>query len=112
MTCPYGNDGGASCTVPGDGTTVAVPVAPQCTDRVAAHAVYCSCRCANGAGRTDDGASYCACPGWMTCAPLIASIGIASDDALAGSYCVKPSTTYEQGLSCSATCNPTTAPCP
>src|SRR5437762_12513219 len=34
----------------------------QCSHRPATDAVYCSCRCANVDGRTDDGPRYCACP--------------------------------------------------
>jgi hypothetical protein len=113
VTCPYGSDAGTpSCTVPGGGEAVSVPVLPQCTDRLASDTVYCTCRCANAAGRNDDGASYCDCPGWMACQVLVAPIGIPSDDALAGSYCVKPSTAYDPGIACATTCNPSAAPCP
>ena len=37
-------------------------VPPQCLDREAVDTVYCSCRCANADGKTDDGANYCTCP--------------------------------------------------
>jgi hypothetical protein len=113
VTCPYGTDVSVpACTVPGSGAPVAGPVLPQCTDRLAADAVFCSCRCANASGRTDDGASYCTCPGSMTCAQLVVSLGIASADVLAGAYCVKPSSAFDPPLACSTVCDPRAAPCP
>ena len=61
VTCPYGQsvrgqgpDGTPGCKVPGTCDPIAVEVPPQCADRSAAETVYCSCRCANAEGRTDD----------------------------------------------------------
>jgi hypothetical protein len=110
VTCPYGQASGASaCNA--SGAPVQVAVQPQCTDRRAADTVYCSCRCANGDGRTDDGASYCACPSDYECAPLVKAIGT-DIDGLAGGYCIKRGTEYDRGRSCSASCDPTTQNCP
>ncbi len=109
------------CVVPGtmtpidptlnpDGTPI-VPapklgktVQPQCLDRKTADAVYCSCRCANVDGKTDDGANYCTCPDGFSCtpkdgAPLVSSIG-AGDTGLTGYYCFKTNTDYDMGSSC------------
>jgi len=85
VTCPYGQkaDGtGLSsepCALPLTGGPVqgvegdrrrAARVAPQCLGRPPEQAVYCSCRCANMKGRTDDGARYCTCPNGFECAQL------------------------------------------
>jgi hypothetical protein len=125
-TCPYGQtaDGGPpgpgepACTTPGTGEPVrptsgglgyAVP--PQCLDRRAADVVYCSCRCANPVGATDDGDSYCACPGGYACTQLIAGIGV-KDVPLPGAYCIKNGTQYDRASACAATCDVTLGDCP
>jgi hypothetical protein len=74
-------------------------VPPQITgvgagDRTANKTVYCSCRCANPEGKTDDGATYCMCPESFICTQLVTSIGSA-DSAIAGAYCVLAGTTYD-----------------
>jgi len=64
ITCPYGQDsngngpdGSPGCQTPGTCAPVrpdlpgtGQTVAPQCSNRQSADAVYCSCRCANGNG--------------------------------------------------------------
>jgi len=89
VSCPYGQDAmgnfppgaNASCKTPFIGRqvdgkdangnfldpTAKETVQPQCLDRTADNDVYCSCRCANLQGQTDDGAVYCKCPGGFTC---------------------------------------------
>src|SRR5258708_819347 len=91
VSCPYGQDanknndwsgGGGTATSPKGCTTpfihsavdgldatgkpvnptTGATVLPQCLDRRADQAVYCSCRCADVNGHTDDGAVYCSCP--------------------------------------------------
>jgi hypothetical protein len=109
-SCPYGGPSG-TCTVPGTGAEVTASVAPQCADRRPAEAVYCSCRCANSGGRTDDGASYCTCPGSTACVQVVSSIGTATD-SFAGAYCVKTGTQWDPLASCQAMCDPTTKSCP
>jgi len=98
-------------------------VPPQVTgagagDRTANKAVYCSCRCANVDGNTNDGANYCACPENYTCTQLVSSIG-ATDQGLTGAYCVLNGTTYSAaatntGETCQPTVTTSTAPgyCP
>jgi hypothetical protein len=61
-------------------------------DRTANKTVYCSCRCANLEGKTDDGASYCTCPTGLACTPLVSPI--VPGDPTAGSYCALEGTTY------------------
>jgi hypothetical protein len=86
-------------------------VAPQCLDRTAADAVYCSCRCANINGQTNDGANYCTCPDGFGCEQLISSIGV-GDEQLTGAYCVKKGTDYDPGTSCMGSlCDPSSGNC-
>ena len=72
--------------------------------------MYCSCRCANADGRTDDGLAYCACGDGFTCAPLVTSIG-SDPDHVAGSYCIKANTAYDRSTSCSQDFDPATRAC-
>jgi len=106
VTCPagqsasgHGPDGGPGCKLPYTCEAVTVQVSPQCSGRTAADAVYCSCRCANAQGETNDGANYCSCPSTMTCAQVIAGLGSgdSSVDRLAGAYCVKTGTEWDGG---------------
>lgn len=83
---------------------------PQCADRQEGAAVYCSCRCANAGGRTDDGADYCACAGGFVCTPLVASIGTKDDES--GSYCIKAGTEWSAASSCAEICDAAARPCP
>ena len=57
-------------------------------------AVYCSCRCANIDGQTNDGANYCSCPDGFTCQQLVSSIGLGTNQELTGAYCIKSGTAY------------------
>jgi len=77
-------------------------VEPQCTDRTADKAVYCSCRCANVDGNTGDGANYCSCPTGFSCTQLVSSIG-ALNVNLTGAYCIKKGTEFDTN-SCGASC--------
>jgi hypothetical protein len=72
-------------------------------DRTANKTVYCSCRCANATGGTDDGAVYCTCPENYSCEQLVSSIG-AADTGLTGAYCVLNGTQYSPSLATSQTC--------
>ena len=100
VTCPYGQN----CETPND-NAVGVPVQPQCTDRAANDVVYCSCRCANADGRTDDGANYCPCPDGFQCSQLVQPIP-SHDQGLAGAYCIKKGTAYEPASACTLSCDP------
>jgi hypothetical protein len=98
------------CPVPTTGnpadTKKKAKVDPSCTDRTADKAVYCSCRCANIDGKTDDGANYCTCPDGFTCEQLVTSIG-QGDTGLTGAYCIKNGTKYDRANACQLTCDPT-----
>jgi len=76
--------------------------------RTADTAVYCSCRCADVNGQTNDGANYCTCPDGFTCTQLVSSIGV-SDSGLTGAYCMKNGTGFT-GQICSP-CDPTKGNC-
>lgn len=107
VSCPYGDLASGGCQTPrGDVVRPAGSdgVEPQCTDRRAADAVYCSCRCANAEGRTDDGGSYCPCGAGFSCQPLIAFVP--GEEKLAGSYCVKDSVPVTAKAACTRTCSP------
>lgn len=117
VSCPYGQTssgtapkGAAACKT-ANGTPVTAAVAPQCRDRTASRAVYCSCRCANQQGRTDDGARYCACTPGFTCTSLVTSIGVKNDD-IAGSYCMQNGTAYDRDTACNVgDCEPSLGSC-
>jgi hypothetical protein len=79
-------------------------VLPQCTDRTADKAVYCSCRCANVDGQTNDGRNYCTCPDGFTCTQLVSSIGT-GDEGLTGAYCIKKGTQFDPNNNCGNTCS-------
>jgi hypothetical protein len=85
-------------------------VLPQCTDRTADKAVYCSCRCANVDGQTNDGRNYCTCPDGFTCTQLVSSIG-AGDEGLTGAYCIKKGTQFDPNNNCGNTCLATAKNC-
>ena len=85
-------------------------VLPQCSQRTADKAVYCSCRCQNLNQQTNDGANYCTCPDGFTCTQLVTSIG-QGDTGLTGAYCIKDKTAYDSTTACAATCDPQTATC-
>lgn len=90
-----GGDGGMAM----GGTNYEVKA--QCTDRKAAATVYCSCRCANVDGKTDDGANYCQCPDGYDCTQLVSATGVAGEN-LTGAYCIKHNTTYNVNTSCTS----------
>jgi hypothetical protein len=131
VSCPYGQDatGAASpgakaaCALPGGDPTKdtdkitgrpndpqGATVPPQCVDRKADLTVYCSCRCANIDGKTDDGANYCTCPDGFECKQLVTSIG-AGDTGLTGAYCIKANTNFDRNNFCNANCDPALKNC-
>jgi hypothetical protein len=97
--------GAGTCSVPGGSSVlgdagaaitaayqVQVPVLAQVTPRQTANTVYCSCRCADVNGTTENGV-YCQCPDGYTCTQLVTSIG-GVDEGLTGGYCIKMGTEY------------------
>jgi hypothetical protein len=115
VSCPYGQgpDTANPCTTP-SGAIVTPPngevVPAECADRSAKRAVYCSCRCANPLGRTDDGDPYCACPSGSSCTQIISPIS--SNDHFSGGYCVLDGTAYDPNTACESLCDPARSPCP
>ena len=101
--CPGALNGNPCLTPPA--MTAKSIVNPNCTDRTADKAVYCSCRCANPAGKTDDGANYCQCPDGFECDQLIEGVGI-GDPGLVGAYCIKAKTKYNTGGESCPLCDP------
>ena len=128
-TCPYGQDangngpaGQPACSVPGTNTPVQPAgqapvdagglgdsVSAQCTTRLPRRSVYCSCRCENAEGKTDDGAAYCACPTGFSCAQLIPLVQ--RGDPRAGGYCIANGTEYAPISPC-VPCDPALGDCP
>jgi hypothetical protein len=121
VSCPYGQPntdagyaGANPCVTPigqpivgtnGDGG-----VAPNCVNRQRSDAVYCSCRCENVEGQTNDGFNYCTCPDGFTCTQLVSSIGGQSFPGLTGGYCVKNGTAYPDNFICDS-CDPAQGNC-
>jgi hypothetical protein len=124
---PGGVGGIKGCTVPGTDTLVTGPLFPDgspvdprkgkcvqawCEKRKPENAVYCSCRCANVNGKTDDGASYCACPDGYACEQLVSSTGT-GNEGLTGGYCIKQNTKYDPNQDpCGATVPGGISACP
>jgi hypothetical protein len=133
VSCPYGQQadgtpvpGTVSCTSSGnngcctpatdlpvtgqDGGAAQATVLPQCIGRTSSDAVYCSCRCANVIGGTNDGANYCTCPSGFTCTLLSGPFGPVNPSA--DSFCIKDGTQYDAGsLTCNSTCDPSVKNC-
>ena len=115
VTCPYGQPelnmdprpDWQKCHVPGtsgEGNLIKVTVNKQYTGRSPANSVYCSCRC----GGIDPEGRYCKCPTGFQCVPLLDYIERLGSKELAGSYCVKDGTDYEEGVTPKGTaCTPT-----
>jgi len=113
---PFSSDtNGKGCVVNGDdnnkvtgkvGGDSCVP--SQCKDRQAEAAVYCSCRCANADGKTDDGANYCACPDGFSCEQLVPPTGL-GNEGLTGGYCIKANTKYDAANNCQTKLQPADA---
>jgi hypothetical protein len=94
VSCPVGQlAAGAGCVTPGqDSVPVTVPVQPACSNRPAADAVYCSCRCDGPASDVP----LCRCGQGFTCTKLLEPIPSLGSLELAGSYCVRDGTEYDQ----------------
>ena len=74
-------------------------VSPQCSDRKADSAVYCSCRCADINGQRPSDQTFCDCPEGFQCERLVTSIG-QGNEGLTGSYCIKSNTKYDPTTAC------------
>jgi hypothetical protein len=108
---PISNQGPGCCT-PGIAQPVTGPllangmpasmadgqkVKPQFANRASNNAVYCSCRCADLNGATNNGANYCTCPDGFSCTQLLTSIGQGTvNEGLTGAYCVRNGTQFSK----------------
>jgi hypothetical protein len=139
VTCPYGQNSngtgagsasyagtGQPCTTPinqsvtgVDPTTGTVlnvagqqpgAVLPQCVERTADKAVYCSCRCADVDGNKPSDQVFCDCPTGFSCTQLVSSVG-ALNANLTGAYCVKSGTVFDADTFACTDCDPTAAKC-
>jgi hypothetical protein len=98
------------CRIPGtsgdaDTDQIKTAVDPQLVSRQTDKAVYCSCRCKNAQGGTDDGARYCECPSGFSCEKLLDDLGLGSSQ-LAGYYCIREGTKYDPTTKGGQTCVP------
>jgi hypothetical protein len=85
-------------------------ISGECQERTADLAVYCSCRCADVNGQTNDGANYCTCPDGFACTQLVTSIGT-GNVGLTGGYCVKNGTQFNAATDKCTQCSPATHAC-
>jgi len=126
LTCPYGqslmggppNGAASPCNLPGSkcdqgsktgcvvGKNMSAEVPSQCANHRAEIAVYCSCRCANTMGKTNDGSNYCSCPDGYACKQLVTSTGL-GNEGLTGAYCVKATDTFDPSTSGCEPCDAT-----
>ena len=107
-----GDNEGKDCCVPGTDTPIAAPVCGQCatdTNRDAADAVYCSCRCCppcsgdikeNCGDKCDPAFNYCDCPDDYSCTEIRKNVGL-GDKQLTGAYCIKNGSKWESEAQCS-----------
>lgn len=100
-----------SCRVPDrDGADVTdrikVPVLAQLQGRNADSAVYCSCRCDG----PEANARYCECPSGFVCEELVDDLGLGKGQ-LAGSYCIKEDTEYDEQSAENTLCRTSGATC-
>ncbi len=134
VSCPYGQNadgqgptGATNCKIPGTETPIEgakdeatgdfvdtrrkSTVSAQCSDRKAASAVYCSCRCADINGQRPSDQTFCDCPDGFSCERLVTSIG-QGNEGLTGSYCIKKDTKYDPTTACTqGDCDPNTRKC-
>ncbi len=97
VCAPETRDDDTRCYIPGTDDPVSVPVCPWCDDRPADDAVYCSCRCgppSEGAAEADDNFNFCECGEGFSCQEIRKNVGL-GDAQIAGSYCVKEGTVFE-----------------
>lgn len=130
LTCPYGQTStglpapgtGKPCALPGSacdgmggagcvvGKNGSAEVPSQCANHRSDIAVYCSCRCANEQGKTNDGANYCSCPDGYACKQLVAPTKL-GNEGLTGAYCVKAADTFDPLSSGCEPCDATQTNC-
>ena len=118
VSCPYGNalstenirnmePADLKCVMPGETEPLQVAVAPQLADRRANDAVYCSCRCSG----SDKNVRYCECPSGFQCQnDLVQKLDLPGGQ-LAGGYCIREGTAYDNRLAAVAPCSARAGDC-
>jgi hypothetical protein len=112
VSCPYGQTaeeataGTGNCKIPGSTDKITVPVESQLVARRTSQTVYCSCRCDG----EDANARYCECPSGYGCVKLVDDIGKGGGQ-LAGSYCIKDGTDFNQATLNRTKCDPLSQNC-
>jgi hypothetical protein len=106
---------GKACCAPGTDTPVGVSVCAQCspeTNRDAANAVYCSCRCGVSDGDPPEPTfNFCACPDGFSCSEIRPDIG-ESGQQLTGKYCIRSGTeATDASETCGTSAGNHAAPC-
>jgi hypothetical protein len=103
ICAPNERNDDTTCYIPGTDNPVGVPVCGQCGDRPQEDAVYCSCRCGppeSGESEADSNFNFCDCPEGFTCEEVRPDVGL-GDAQLAGKYCVKQGTVFQDvGTDC------------
>lgn len=115
VSCPYGQDDARAksdprCFIPGGGVAITSAVSPQLLARRADDAVYCSCRCDG----PDKSARYCDCPSGFACQELVPKLSLGKEklEQLAGSYCVREGTAFDnKHTDVHTVCDPARANC-
>jgi hypothetical protein len=111
VCAPSSPDRSSRCYVPGTDDPVAVPVCPQCAQRTAETAVYCSCRCGGpdeNPSDADENFNFCDCPDGYVCSEIRKNVGL-GDAQIAGKYCVLEDSVYTPGNDIAA-CGEVVAP--
>jgi hypothetical protein len=94
-----------ACCVPGTDTLIEAEVCGQCagdSQRDAAQAVYCSCRCDVADGEPPDpNFNFCECPTGYSCEQIRPNVGL-GDKQLTGKYCIKQDTKFVSEGTCGA----------
>jgi len=92
-----------ACCVPGTNTRIETEVCGQCapdSQRDAAQAVYCSCRCDVADGEPPDpNFNFCECPTGYSCEQIRPNVGL-GDNKLTGKYCIKQDTKFTSEGTC------------
>jgi hypothetical protein len=101
----------ASAAASGVEKTCGAAVLPNCTDRTASNAVYCSCRCMDSDGNKPSDQVFCDCPTGFTCTQLRSASNTGGDEGLTGGFCIKNGTQYDTNKGCPGFCNPMAGGC-
>jgi hypothetical protein len=100
--------GTKASTDPASPDNINVQVPSQLVERQTDKAVYCSCRCDG----PDKNARYCECPEGFECTKLVDELKITNGAGqLAGSYCIRSGTKFEENTYGTETCKDSPSKC-